>query len=324
MHYARLFVATLLLLLASGATGCVSDTDVKQQAVTAHAQLQPTVVTDAELAAYLQTVGQRIITSAHQLKDEGYGPAAQSTEDSSWMFSQNMQFHIVASDTLNAFTTGGEHMYVYSTLFLQCATEDELAAVMAHEFGHVYGRHVEDGIKQGYVQWAVGVGSELSSSAGYGDLGSAAVLAAKYIGMGFTRKDEDQADQLGLAFYTRAGWDPNHFADFFKRMIALGYDTTPQYASDHPTLANRVTASAQRVSKMGATATKYRRAPVADPQKFAAIKARLKEVVAKMPKTAATKQAQALLASFNSCVSPNNDQPEQKRVRAQLKKAPAK
>ena len=46
--------------------------------------------------------------------------------------------------------------------------------------------------------------------------------------MGYTRGDEAQADELGFAFYTRAGWDPNHFADFFQQMIDLGYDKTPE------------------------------------------------------------------------------------------------
>jgi predicted Zn-dependent protease len=312
--------ALLLAGLCLVSVGCVSDSDVRQQAVSAHTELQPSVITDPELAGYLQQVGQRIIASAKQLKDEGYGPAAKSKEDSSWMFSPNMQFHIVASDTLNAFTTGGEHMYIYSGLLLKCDTEDELAAVMAHEYGHVYGRHVENGIRQGYVQQAVGVGAQLADSQGYGEAGQLSALAAKYVGMGFTRHDEDQADDLGFHFYTRAGWDPNHFADFFKRMIALGYDTTPEYASDHPKLSNRVTATQARTAQLGADGTRFRRPPVADAQKFAAVKVRLQRVVASLPKDKSMQKAQSLLASFSSCVSPTESQPQQVKVRKAVQK----
>ncbi len=71
--------------------------------------------------------------------------------------------------------------------------------------------------------------------------------------MGFTRGDEDQADKYGFMFYTHAGWDPKKFDAFFSDMIAKGYDTTPQWLSDHPTLANRVKATERRVSELPAS-----------------------------------------------------------------------
>src|SRR5438445_136214 len=67
-----------------------------------------------------------------------------------------------------------------------------------------------------------------------------------FLNMGFTREDEAQADEYGFKFYTRAGWPPEHFGDFFKEMIAAGYDKTPAIASDHPTLASRVEAAEKR------------------------------------------------------------------------------
>ena len=62
------------------------------------------------------------------------GPKSHFTdEDRDWMFSKKMEFHFVNSKTLNAFTTGGEHMYIYNELFKQCKSEDELAAVMRRQ-----------------------------------------------------------------------------------------------------------------------------------------------------------------------------------------------
>src|SRR5882724_1015260 len=98
-----------------------------------------------ELSTYLQQIGDRVIDAAKDLDAEGYGPATHKKEDNAWMFSNRMKFHLVNSKTLNAFTTGGEHMYIYNALFQACDSEDELAAVMAHEYGHVYCRHVQAG-----------------------------------------------------------------------------------------------------------------------------------------------------------------------------------
>src|SRR5206468_6585679 len=101
---------------------------------------------------YLQNVGDRIISSANELDKQGFGPASHKTGDNSWMFSNKMQFHFVNSKTVNAFTTGGEHMYVYNALFQMCKSEDELAAVMSHEYAHVYCRHVQAGTNRQYAQ----------------------------------------------------------------------------------------------------------------------------------------------------------------------------
>ena len=53
-----------------------------------------------------------------------------SGESRDWMFSKDVRFHFVNSKTLNAFTTGGEHMYIYSELFRTAQTEDD-GTVMA-------------------------------------------------------------------------------------------------------------------------------------------------------------------------------------------------
>src|SRR5262245_47147346 len=138
---------------------------------------------------------------------------------------KDMKFHFVNSKTLNAFTTGGEHMYIYTALFEQCRSEDELAAVMAHEYGHVYARHVMQGTNR-QLPLLVG-GALLGGAAGYALAGKdnraagasigAGVGAAggQFANMGFTREDENEADKLGFYFYTRAGWDPKKFDDFF-------------------------------------------------------------------------------------------------------------
>ncbi len=131
--------AAVLVLIVSGlfASGCASDAQVMQAASGMHQQLEPAVIEDPELANYLQSIGERIISSAKDLSQQGYGPKSHKSGESGWMFGDKMKFHFVNSNTMNAFTTGGEHMYIYTELFEQARTEDELAGVMAHEYAHI-------------------------------------------------------------------------------------------------------------------------------------------------------------------------------------------
>lgn len=329
MRNMRWSVAPFLLLMLVLGTGCkVDDASIISQAAQVHTGLQPAVITDPELSGYLQKCGDRIIQAAQAAYQQRQGPEATFDDEQSnaWMF-KNMKFHFVNSKTVNAFTTGGEHMYIYTALFQNCQTEDELVAVMAHEFAHVYGRHVQKGTQRQYgiiaAAAAAGVvGAAVAdkdkrlegASLGAG-LGAA---GASFLGMGFTRKDEDEADKYGFLFYTRAGWDPNRFADFFQRMIDMGYDTTPEMLSDHPTLASRVEKTRERVANLPPQAASWRRPNVATPAEFEALKKRSVEIGARMPNDESLAKAQQLLSAFPSCVSAKDNAPEQVQARKEI------
>jgi len=294
-------------------------------------QLSPATMNDAELSQYRQQVGDRIIESAKELDAQNYGPDSHKGGDNAWMFSNKMQFHFVNSKTVNAFTTGGEHMYVYNALFQMCQSEDELAAVMAHEYGHVYARHVAKGMNRqygvlaamaaagaaGYVAGGKEHGAEYAAlGAGVGGAG------ASFLNMGFTRGDEAEADKLGFNFYTRAGWDPAHFGDFFREMIKAGYDKTPAIASDHPTLASRVEDADRRVKELPPDAKNWRKPPVADPAKFRELQQRAQALSTKMPDDTSLKNSQQLLAALpRSCVVPYTTKDEVEARQAIVAKA---
>ena len=206
----RTFQATLMAAAIVGGFGCASDKSTISNAVAANNQLQPAIITDVrsqQLADYIQHVGDRVVASAKWYDARGEGPDTHKKGDSAWMFSANMKFHLVNSKTINAFTTGGEHMYVYTALFQMCQTEDELAAVMAHEFAHVYSRHVQKGTDRrtgmsvaGYLGYGAGyvVGGK-DNGAAYADSGQKAVGSlANFAGLSFTRGDEAQADRVGV------------------------------------------------------------------------------------------------------------------------------
>jgi predicted Zn-dependent protease len=319
-----------LALLSLGGGCSVSDKTVIPQARQFHTSIEPAVVeptNDRVLADYIQEVGDRIIAAAADYNRRRGGTKENRKEDSRWMFEPGtMRFHFVNSKTLNAFTTGGEHMYIYTELFRACKNEDELAAVMSHEFAHVYARHVHAGMQR--QQWLAG-GSVAAMVAGYAAGGEQTAAyaggltgaALNFAGMRYTRGDETEADKLGFIFYCRAGWDPERFAGFFQTMIARGLDTTPEMASDHPSLKNRVTATRDRVSRLPPEARDWRRPPVATEAEFRRLQQRADAVAAKMPSDKSLAQTQELLAAVSrSCLTPrdNVNLPDQRAAQREL------
>ncbi|MBC7785807.1 MAG: M48 family metalloprotease [Burkholderiales bacterium] len=307
------------------AAGCATDKAVIAQANDAHKELSPAVVRDPVLDGYVQQLGDRIVRTAREMDQQGYGPKSHKSEDSEWMF-KDIQFHLVNSPTLNAFTTGGQHIYLYSELLLSCKTEDEFAAVVAHEFGHIYARHVQKGMDR---QYAILGGAALAAVGGAAIAGQenwqtgagvgagVGLAAGQFLGMGFTRNDEDEADRVGFVFYTRSGWDPGKFDGFFRTMIEKGHDKTPEAISDHPKLATRVANTERRIKELPPSASQWRRPNTAGPQRFAELQSRAKAYQKKVPKDKSLEAAQLMLAAFPSCVAPT-DLPEQKSAQKKV------
>ena len=332
----RLCLFLIMSLGLLGSTACtVSDRQVVEQSDQFHDGLKPAVIRDPELDRYINRVGQRIVDAARQAHQDKIGPKSHFQEDDSqWMFSKNMQFHFVNSKTLNAFTTGGEHMYIYTELFQKCKTEDELAAVMSHEYAHVYSRHVQKGTQRQYgVMGAAVAAAGLGYLAGgkehgadYASLfGGGAAMAGQLAGATFTRKDEDEADKYGFVFYTRAGWDPDHFGDFFQTMIDKGMDKGPAFLSDHPSLASRVQSAHERAKELGRDADRWQKEPVASNTEFRRLQQRAQQVGRNMPSDKSLEKTQELLQALpRSCLTPaiKEDQVDaQKQLKRDLEEA---
>jgi predicted Zn-dependent protease len=144
----------------------------------------------------------------------------------------------------------------------------------------------------------------------YAGLGAgAAGLVGQTLAQGFSREDENEADKLGFSFYIRAGWDPERFADFFKRMIDKGLDKGG--GGSHPALAERVRNTEARVDRMSPDAERWRRRPILERGEFRAMQDRALAAGRNVPSDKTLAAAQLMLQAFPSCVSPD-DQPDQK------------
>jgi predicted Zn-dependent protease len=319
--------AALLLVAGPGCAASRNDSSVLSQSTQFHSSLTPAVMNSADLNNYLQSIGGRIVAAAKQADSEKIGPKSHFTGDTQWMF-QDIQFHLVSSPTLNAFTTGGHHVYIYNQLFQLCQNEDQLAAVMAHEFGHIYCRHVQKGMTNQMLLAAAAVGAGGAGylaggsehGAEYAQLGSSAgASVGGFINMGFTRGDEAQADQYGQTFYAMAGWDPARFRDFFQVMKDKMGDVASAYMSDHPTLQSRVEAADKAAPGLEKRRPTPPPGPVADVGQFKQYQQMAVQVAARTPNDQQVMNTKQLLQALpRSCWVPEGyvppDQAEAQKV----------
>ncbi|MBN1205753.1 MAG: M48 family metalloprotease [Myxococcaceae bacterium] len=142
--------------------------------------------------------------------------------------------------TVNAFATPGGYLYVYTGLLLAADTEAEVAGVLAHEAGHVVGRHSARAMVHAYglqtiTQLALGK-----------DPGTAAKIAAQLVGGGALlahgRSEETEADEYGARYAAAANYDPKGLITFFQKLRKMQGDTPGvlKWLSTHPTNADRI------------------------------------------------------------------------------------
>lgn len=155
-------------------------------------------------------------------------------------------FHVVASDEINAFALPGGAMFVNVGAIRAAETEAQLAGVMAHELSHVVMRHSTCNLtkQQSVGTWA-GLG-QLGAAIllGNGALGTMATQGIGVVtGLSFLRMSRDyekQADLLGAGILYDAGYDPRGLPQFFETIQAKYGEGGAQIFSDHPNPGNRM------------------------------------------------------------------------------------
>src|SRR5437867_6472179 len=157
---------------------------------------------------------------------------------------------VVESDEINAFALPGGFFYVNSGLILAADDESELAAVMAHEIAHVAARH---GTKQASKAELVNFASiPLIFMGGVGGfaLRQAAGFLIPMQFLQFSRKDEAEADYLGLQYLYRTGYDPGAAVSFFEKLQAKESarpGSVSKMFSTHPPTGDRIEMSKKNI-----------------------------------------------------------------------------
>jgi len=201
------------------------------------------VYADQAVQDYVNAVGQRV---AHN---------SQRGSELTWHFT------VLDDGEVNAFTTGGGYVYVFRGLLTYLNSEAELAAVLGHEIGHVNARHPVKAETQNVLASVLATGAVIAT-------GSTAIAEMADIGatmwvQGYGRDQEMQADQLGVQYAARTGYQPEAMSESMKVLKqqesfevdrARGEGREPQIYhgvfSDHPAPDDRVVATAKAAANI--------------------------------------------------------------------------
>jgi predicted Zn-dependent protease len=158
----------------------------------------------------------------------------------------NLTYHfkILDASVVNAFAVPGGYVYFTRGILATLNNEAELAGVMGHEIGHITARHSAKQYSRAQLaQIGLGVGSLFMDSS---VLSGLAQLGVGMLFLRFSRDNEREADDLGVEYSSRGGYDATQMANFFETLERMnpGSDRSglPGWFSTHPSPVDRVQA----------------------------------------------------------------------------------
>jgi predicted Zn-dependent protease len=272
----RLVFLFAYALLAAGLSGAMADDlpelgDVSRTTITAQQERQlgedimrqirstSQYLDDPEVTDYINGLGYALVAHAPNVE-------------------QQFEFFVLNDKAINAFALPGGFICVYTGLIVTAQSESELAAVMAHEIGHVSQRHIARLFtqqKQAGIAAMAALALAILAARSSPDLAQAAVAGAQYAtyqtAVNFTRDNEREADRVGVQILEKSGFDPRAMPAFLERLqrsYRLYETSAPSYARTHPLTYERIADVENRVQGLP-----YKQVP--DSLDFQLIRARL-------------------------------------------------
>ncbi|GAB2962136.1 M48 family metalloprotease [Hymenobacter coalescens] len=152
------------------------------------------------------------------------------------------EFKVVDSPVINAFAIPGGYVYLTRGIMAHFNNEAQFAGVLGHEIGHVTARHsAQQQTKATLAQ--VGLIAGAIASPRLGQYAEQAQQGLSLLFLKFGRDDEREADQLGVEYSTKIGYDAHQMADFFQTLQReqqqAGGEALPPFLSTHPDPGDR-------------------------------------------------------------------------------------
>ncbi|KAF4553402.1 Mitochondrial metalloendopeptidase OMA1-like protein [Elsinoe fawcettii] len=149
--------------------------------------------------------------------------------------------HVINDNMKNAFVLPGGHVFVFRGILDVAQGEDGLAAVLGHEIAHNVANHSGEKISQASV--IMPLAYIVSFALGLGDLGLTRMAIDFGLNKPNSRKQESEADYIGLMMMSEACYDPAAAAKMWERMDQMERKqggAPPQFLSTHPASRNRM------------------------------------------------------------------------------------
>ena len=195
---------------------------------------------DDQLSAYVNSVGQRAAAVSHRAKIPYH-------------------FTVVDSSVANAFALPGGYIYITRGLLIRLGNEAQLASVLGHEIGHVTARHGAKRLTSilGFNLTLAIVDQVASGGKNYqrwrGVIRTASSVAFATVSLGYSRKDEFQADELGASYAQKAGYDPEGMVQLLEVLKSM-HDGEPssveEFFSSHPRSSSRIEAVNKQIAQL--------------------------------------------------------------------------
>jgi len=216
------------------------DEEVLGQSFMRSVRNQLALVNDPLILEYVQTLGYRLAANS----DNKYG---------------HFTFFVVDSTQINAFAGPGGFVGINSGLILASRSESEVAAVMAHEIAHVTQRHIARSVEMQQQLTIPSMAALLASlliASQSGEAGGAA-LAATLAGsaqaqVNFIRRNEKEADRVGISTLAKSHLDPRAMPGFFEKLQdSSRYSSfnAPEFLRTHPVTQSRIADSRNRAEQ---------------------------------------------------------------------------
>lgn len=186
--------------------------------------------------------------------------------------------HVVEDDSINALALPGGYFFVNTGLILAADGEAEMAAAMAHEIAHIAARHGTRTDTTGQIASLATL--PLIFAGGWGGWAArqAAQFAIPTALLKFSRGFEDEADNLGLQYMYKTGYDPVAYLEFFEKIDAL-QKSKPGFVhrlfESHPPTGDRIEHSQERIERNLTPRPEY----VLNTSEFDRVKKRLAELI---------------------------------------------
>ena len=182
-----------------------------------------------DLQNYVAQVGQRVV----------------STADARFHF----EFKVVDQAYINAMALPGGFIYVSRGMLAEMNDEAQLAGILGHEITHANSRHGAKLMTKALgaqLATLIGVGAAAASGSGAAVSGIAMISnhITNYMLLGYGREYELEADEVGIRYAHRAGYDPRRLVVFLRQLrrmeILRGQSTYHGFEATHPDTAIRI------------------------------------------------------------------------------------
>ncbi|MGC8119155.1 M48 family metalloprotease [Marinobacter sp. VGCF2001] len=192
---------------------------------------------------------------------------------------RDLKLVLIDSPAINAFAVPGGVVGVNGGLFLNAATEQQFASVLAHELAHLSQRHFARRMQQQETSAPLTLAGMIAgivlSAVTQSDIGIAAIAGTQAMAvqnmLAYSRAHEQEADRVGMEILANAGMDPRGMPEMFEIMMRqnrLQGNRLPEYLSTHPLTQNRVADSRNR-------AEQYPDTRIQDGQEYHLVRSRL-------------------------------------------------